>query len=169
MGSFAVARLQQVAIAQSEAAFPNEDACSAYLVAHRWPDGVHCPRCGSAKVFALTTMPFKWECMDCGKSTSYRFSHITGTIFENTNKPLRDWFRVIHLMMTSKKGISVLQVYRMMGFGSYKTAWYMCRRIRGGMADEGFQKLLGPCQTKCADWEGGAIRSLECKHSTIPV
>jgi hypothetical protein len=66
-----------------------------------------------------------------------------GTIFENTNKPLRQWFRVIHLMLTSKKGISALQVQRMMGFGSYSTAWSMCHRIRAGMADEQFQKLMG--------------------------
>ena len=57
---------------------------------------------------------------------------IAGTIFENTNKPLRDWFRVIHLMLTSKKGISALQIHRVMGFGSYKTAWYMCHRVRAG-------------------------------------
>src|SRR5580704_16873674 len=50
---------------------------------------------------------------------------LRGTIFENTNKPLRDWYRVIHSMLTSKKGISARQVWRYMGFGSLKTAWYM--------------------------------------------
>jgi IS1 family transposase len=88
-------------------------------------------------------MPFKWECMACADGISYRFSHIAGTIFENTNKPLRDWFRVIHLMLTSKKGMSALQIYRMLGFGSYKTAWYMCHRIRAGLADKGFRQLMG--------------------------
>ena len=137
------ARIHQMTIPQFEKMFPNEDACAAYLVAHRWPDGVHCPRCGSVKVFALTTMAFKWECMDCGKSTSYRFSHIAGTIFENTNKPLREWFRVIHMMLTSKKGVSALQIQRVMGFGSYRTAWHMCHRVRGGLADEKFRQLVG--------------------------
>ena len=94
-------------------------------------------------MYALKTMAFKWECMECGKSTSYRFSEITGTIFENTNKELREWFRVIHMMLTSKKGISALQVQRVMGFGSYKTAHYMCHRIRAGLADEQFNKLMG--------------------------
>ena len=60
----------------------------------------------------------------------YRFSHLTGTIFENTNKPLKDWFRVIHLMLVSKKGMSALQIYRYMGFGSYETAWLMCHKVR---------------------------------------
>jgi transposase-like protein/IS1 family transposase len=142
-GIFAVARLNQMTIPQFEKMFPDEDACAAYLVARRWPDGVNCPRCGSVKVYKLATMEWKWECMNCGVSTSYRFSHIAGTIFENTNKPLRDWFRVIHLMMTSKKGISALQIQRIMGFGSYKTAHYMCHRVRAGLMDEDFRQLIG--------------------------
>jgi hypothetical protein len=89
-------------------------------------------------------MPWNWLCNECSPSaTNYRFSVIAGTIFENTNKPLRDWFRVIHLMLTSKKGMSALQIYRMMGFGSYKTAWYMCHRVRVALGDHKFRKLMG--------------------------
>ena len=77
-----MARIHQMTIPQFEKMFPDEDACCAYLVSHRWPDGVHCPRCGSVRVYALQTMAFKWECMDCGVSTSYRFSVIAGTIFD---------------------------------------------------------------------------------------
>ena len=138
-----MARIQQMTIPQFEQMFPNEDACCAYLVAHRWPEGVRCPRCDSRKVYALTTMAWKWECPDCRVGGAYRFSHIAGTIFENTNKSLREWFRVIHMMLTSKKGISALQVQRVMGFGSYSTAHYMCHRIRAGLADEEFNKLMG--------------------------
>ncbi len=139
-----MARIQQMTIPQFEALFPNEDACSAYLVSHRWPDGVRCPRCGaSEKVSAMTTMAFKWQCYTCTPNSGYRFSEITGTIFENTNKDLREWFRVIHMMLTSKKGISALQVQRVMGFGSYKTAHYMCHRVRAGLADESFTRLMG--------------------------
>ena len=133
--------IQQLTIPQFEAQFPNEDACCAYLVANRWPEGVRCPRCG-ADVTALKEQ-FRWQCYECADQTSYRFSPTVGTIFENTNKPLRDWFRVIHMMVTSKKGVSALQIKRVMGFGSYETAWSMCHRIRGGMADEDFQKLMG--------------------------
>jgi hypothetical protein len=136
-------RIHQMTIPQFEKMFPNEDACAVYLVSHRWPDGVHCPRCGSVKVFAVATMSFKWQCYACAPDQGYRFSHIAGTIFENTNKPLREWFRVIHMMMTSKKGVSALQVQRVMGFGSYRTAHYMCHRVRAGLADEGFNKLMG--------------------------
>ena len=139
-----MARIQQLTVAQFDKLFPDEDACAAYLVARRWPDGIRCPRCGkSDKISAVTTMAFKWQCYSCSPDTGYRFSHIAGTIFENTNKPLREWFQVIHLMITSKKGISALQVQRYMGFGSYKTAHYMCHRIRAGLMDEDFRKLIG--------------------------
>ena len=70
------------------------------------------------------------------RSTGYRFSHLTGTIFENTNKPLKDWFRVTHLMLVSKKGMSALQIYRYMGFGSYKTAWLMCHKVRIALVED---------------------------------
>jgi transposase-like protein len=129
-------------IGQFEQAFPTEEACRDYLTAHRWPSGVvKCPRCGNDKVYELTR-EHHWQCHECSKS-GYRFSVIAGTIFENTNKPLREWFRVIHMMLTSKKGVSALQVMRTMGFGSYKTAWYMCHRVRAGLANEDFRKLMG--------------------------
>jgi transposase-like protein/IS1 family transposase len=136
-------QIMQMTVAQFEATFPNEVACDRYLVARRWPQGIHCPRCGSAKAYELKTMPFKWECPDCREGGAYRFSHLVGTIFENTNVDLRQWFRVIHLMLTSKKGISARQVHRYMGFGSYKTAWYICHRIRAALANKHWDKRDG--------------------------
>ena len=126
--------VHQMTIAQFEATFPDEEACKAYLVARRWPNGVKCPRCG-ADASDLTGRPFHWQCYKCAPVTSYRFSHIAGTIFENTNKPLREWFRVVHLMLTSKKGISALQIQRVMGFGSYGTAHSMCHKIRAALIE----------------------------------
>jgi hypothetical protein len=135
-------RIHQMTIPQWESALPDEDACCAYLVKHRWPTGIFCLRCGAEADHPVKTMPFKWQCYACNKS-GYRFSHITGTVFENSNKPLRQWFRVVHLMLTSKKGISALQIHRTMGFGSYETTWSMCHRIRAAQADEQFGKLVG--------------------------
>jgi hypothetical protein len=133
----------QMTIAEWEIAFPTDDACKMYLAEHRWPEFVVCPRCGNPEVKSHA-QGFNWVCYACGVGNDgYRFSVLVNTIFENTNKPLRQWFRVIHLMLTSKKGISALQIYRMMGFGSYRTAWYMCHRIRAGMANEDFRKLMG--------------------------
>jgi transposase-like protein len=130
--------VHQMTAAQFDALFKTEDDCKAYLVARRWPQGVRCPRCGNEAVYDLPSNKWHWQCTKCapGGSTGYRFSHIAGTIFENTNKPLKDWFRVIHLMLTSKKGMSALQIYRFLGFGSYKTAWLMCHKIRTALVED---------------------------------
>jgi transposase-like protein len=138
-----VKAVTQLTAKQFDAMFPNEDACKAYLVARRWPEGVHCPRCGNVDVYPVTNRPFHWQCSKCPKAGGYRFSVLVGTIFENTNKPLRDWFKVIHMMLTSKKGVSALQVKRVMGFGSYETALYMCNRIRAGLSEHKPDKLAG--------------------------
>ncbi|HEY5237167.1 MAG TPA: IS1595 family transposase, partial [Rhizomicrobium sp.] len=90
------------------------------------------------------TIAFAWLCNACSPSnTNYRFSVIAGTIFENTKYPMREWFRVIHMMLTSKKGVSALEIHRVIGTGSYQTAWSMCHRIRAGLADQKFRKLIG--------------------------
>jgi transposase-like protein len=135
-------RIHQMTIPQWEAAFPDEDACKAYLARHRWAEGVYCPRCGATGAYELKARPFHWQCKECSVH-GYRFSVLVGTIFENTNKPLREWFRVIHMVLTSKKGISSHQIYRIMGFGSYETALYMTHRIRAALADTKFRKLIG--------------------------
>src|SRR5437868_6335094 len=121
--------VHQLTVKQFDHMFPDEDACRAYLVARRWPEGVRCPRCGNVGVYDLATRKWHWQCHKCAPQ-GYRFSVTVGTIFENTNKPLRDWYRVTHLILTSKKGISARQLWRYMGFGSLKTAWYMAHRIR---------------------------------------
>lgn len=133
----------QMTLPEWERLFPDDDACKAYLVRRRWPDGVRCPRCGSDRVYPLATRPFHWECPDCRRGGAYRFSVLVETIFEDTKVGLRQWFKVIYLMLTSKKGISSLQIQRTMGFGSYKTALYMTHRIRAALADPEFRKLMG--------------------------
>ncbi|MGB7097980.1 MAG: IS1595 family transposase [Xanthobacteraceae bacterium] len=122
--------------AQFEDRFPVGDdaACLSYLVARRWPLGVQCPRCGNTDLYdASSYKPFHWQCLECSEGGPYRFSALVGTIFENTKKPLRDWFRVAHFMLSSKKGMSALQIQRMMGFGSYETAHSMCHKIRAAL------------------------------------
>jgi hypothetical protein len=137
--------------------FPDEASCKAFLETKRWPDGVvKCPRCGE-KAYKLKARPFHYLCksgkqsatpetgelVTCHKKNGYRFSVITRTVFENTNYPLREWFRVIFFMFHAKKGMSAHQIHRMIGTGSYETAWYMCTRIRAAMRDEELPKLLG--------------------------
>ena len=133
---------KQMTLRQFDELFPDDDACKTYLAARRWPNGVRCPRCDNDKVWALHARPFHWLCRNCS-ADGYRFSVIVETIFEETKIGLRDWFRVIHMMLTSKKGVAALEVQRVMGFGSYKTAHYMCHRIRAGLLDPNFRKLVG--------------------------
>ncbi len=133
--------VHQMTIAEFESKFKTEDDCREYLMDRRWPKGPVCPRCKNENVYKLAK-EWHWQCSNCS-DTGYRFSLYVGTIFENTNYPLQIWFRVMHLMLVSKKGISALQVHRMIGTGSYRTAWSMMHRIRAGMADESFMKLTG--------------------------
>ena len=125
--------------------FPTDEACKEYLARHRWPDGVRCPRCGAKeRVYALKARPFHWLCKnaECGGRNGYRFSVITRTIFQDTKIPMRLWFKVGYLMLTAKKGISSLQVRRVI-FGEqsgtdWRTCWYMCHRWRAAMRGEAF-------------------------------
>jgi transposase-like protein len=123
--------------------YGTEDACKAALATLRWPTGeIACPRCSETKRVYKTSQAFRWKCKACNKN-GYRFSVLTGTIFENTNMPLVTWFKVAFLMLSSKKGVSALQVWRMMPpvrgeTGSYKTFHYMCHRIRAAMTDRHF-------------------------------
>jgi hypothetical protein len=126
-----------------ETRFPDEESCKQELVRRRWPDGVvRCPKCATDKVTALRTRPFNWLCRACDKR-GYRFSVLVGTVFENTNIPLRTWFRAMYHMTVSKKGISALQLQGMLGLKKYESAWYLCHRIRAAMQNDDFKKLTG--------------------------
>ena len=125
--------------------FPTDDVCKEYIVAKRWPDGVRCPRCNrKEKVYALKARPFHWACCnpDCGGRKGYRFSVTTATIFQDTKVSLRLWFKIGYLMLTAKKGVSSLQVRRVI-FGEdsgsdWRTTWYICHRWRAAMKGDAF-------------------------------
>ena len=131
-----------IKLSQLQGLFATEDACKAFLTKHRWPEGVRCPRCGNAKVYKLASRPWHWQCHGCAKK-GYRFSVISGTVFENTKVPLRTWFTVAFLMLHSKKGMSAMQIQRTLGLGSYRSAWYMCHRVRAAMDNQDFTRLMG--------------------------
>jgi transposase-like protein len=148
---------KQLTLSQFLTKFPDNESCKSFLEKKRWPDGViKCPRCGS-KAYRLPSKPFYYLCksgaqtidkqtgevLTCHNRNGYRFSVISRTVFENTNYPLVVWFRVILLMLHSKKGMSAHQIHRTMGTGSYETAWYLCHRIRAAMHDDQFTQLIG--------------------------
>jgi len=103
---------------------------------------VVCPRCLKSDRVKEINQPWRWQCRNCSKN-GYRFSLTTGTIFENTKYPLSQWFRVIYTMLQSKKGVSALQLHRDLGSGDYRTAWYMCHRIRAAMQSDEIMRLGG--------------------------
>lgn len=146
--------VHQMTEREFETRFPigDDDACKAYLKARRWPEGVRCPRCGNPAVYDLGSRKWHWQCQKCDPN-GYRFSVLVGTIFENTNKPLREWFKVTHLMLTSKKGIPALQIQRQLGFGSYNTAHKMCHKIRIALMQP--ETKLGGIVEIDETWVGG--------------
>ena len=112
-----------------------DDKCRDALEQIRWPNGVCCTRCGDMNVHELHNQD-RWECKGCG----YQFSVTSGTIMHDSHLPLRKWFLAIYLMCESRKGVSANQLKRTLGI-AYKTAWYLCHRIREAMGNE---PLEGP-------------------------
>ncbi len=120
--------------------YSTDDHCREALLHLRWPDGVRCLKCKSEKVAPVHDRKV-FVCYSC----DYQFSVTVGTIFHDTHLPLTKWFLVTYLMTESRKGISANQIKRMLWGqhkGSYKTAWYLCHRIRKAMA-EAEHKLSG--------------------------
>src|SRR6266508_302867 len=117
--------------------FGSEDRCHDYLEGLRWPDGVKCPRCESDKISRIV----KRRQFDCD-SCRYQFSVRVGTLFHDSKLPLWKWFLAVYVMGESLKGVSANQLKRMLGV-SYKTAWYLCHRIRAAMHEEGAELLTG--------------------------
>jgi transposase-like protein len=107
--------------------FHSEEVCRDYLRQIRWPNGVVCYRCGSDSVSEITTRS-QFDCNACRN----RFSVTSGTLFDNTKLPLWKWFAAVYLMVESKKSMSANQLKRTLGT-TYKTAWYLCHRIREAM------------------------------------
>lgn len=104
--------------------FRSEDKCRDYLEALRWPEGVCCPRCEETSISELKDRN-QYECNSC----RYQFSVTSGTIMHDTHLPLWKWFLAVYLIVESKKAVSANQIKRMIEV-SYKTAWYLCHRIR---------------------------------------
>ena len=113
--------------------FSDEAKARAYLEAQRWPDGVSCPFCGTLDgIGPLNSKAHGdgwYHCNSCRKAFTVR----VGSVMERSHIALTAWALVFHLMAASKKGVSAKQVQRMLGFKSYKTAWFMCHRIREAM------------------------------------
>ena len=116
--------------------FHDEAAARAHLERLHWPHGTVCPRCGVVGNATLmkgkSHRPGLYNCKDCNSP----FTVTIGTVFEGSKIPLHKWVYAAHLMASSKKGISAAQLHRMLGFGSYRTAWFMAMRLREAMRED---------------------------------
>lgn len=129
----------------------------------RWPDGPVCPKCGSVNAMKMggkAGEKGQCKCRDCRKSFTIR----VGTIFEDSPIPLRDWVYAFTRMCASKKGISAHQLHRELGV-TYKTAWFICHRIRHAMTDDGSFKLEGIIESDEA-YVGGKPRKKHGRPGT---
>lgn len=107
--------------------FADETSCIAFLERLRWPDGFVCPNCGSRKAWRIADG--RWSCKVCVRKVSVT----ANTIFDRTRTPLRTWFAAAWYVTNQKYGASALGLQRVLGFGSYQTAWTMLHKLRGAM------------------------------------
>jgi transposase-like protein len=128
-----------MAINLTDPVFTDENKARAHLEAIRWPHGPVCPHCGNAeakRIYGIAANPAKKiraglrECGECGE----QFTVQTGSVMESSHVPLNKWVLAYRLMASAKKGISAHQMHRTIGV-TYKTAWFMCHRIRESMRE----------------------------------
>jgi transposase-like protein len=117
-----------------------EKACRAYLMKLRWPQGFVCPRCQNQKAWVIRKCLY--ECTQC----HYKLSVLSGTIFQDTHYPLTIWFRAIGWLTGQKNGASALNLQKILGLGSYRTAWSWLHKLRRAMVRPGREKLSGIVQ-----------------------
>jgi transposase-like protein len=144
--------------------YQNEDAAREYIEKQRWPDGPICPHCGllneASKVTAKpgSKSPVRkglWWCHGCERE----FTVTIGSIFEDSHIPLHKWLIAIHLVASSKKGFSALQLMRNLEIGSYRSAWFMAHRIRWALRQEPVKGKFGGIVEMDETYVGGKLRT----------
>ena len=129
--------------------FPNEDACRLYLKEKREAEGITCKQCGCQKHYWLENQSL-WRCAECRSCTNLR----AGTIMEKSHVPVLKWFMCIHLMTSTKKAFSALEMQRQLGMKRYEPVWYMMQKIRKSMGKrDGKYQLQGAIEMEDAFFE----------------
>jgi predicted RNA-binding Zn-ribbon protein involved in translation (DUF1610 family) len=132
-----------------EKEFQTENQCRAYIIGLRYKNGKFiCPLCGSKKSYPVKNNFY--ECAQCGHQESI----LSGTLFQDTHKPLHLWFRAIWYITSQKNGTSALGLQRVLGLGSYKTAWLWLHKLRRAMVRPGRDKLSGTVEVDEAYFGG---------------
>ncbi len=149
-----------------ERRFSSEEVCRQYLFALRWPEGFLCPRCGGKAAWRMRRG--LWLCAKC----RYQVSVTAGTIFQDSHLPLATWLRGMWHVTTQKNGVSALGLQRVLGLGSYKTAWAMLHKLRRAMVRPGRDRLRGTVEVDETYWgskEQGVTGRLTEKKALIVV
>jgi transposase-like protein len=140
--------------------FDTDDKCREVLVKLRWPAGVECPHCQSKRISWIKANK-QFDCAEC----EYHFSVTAGTVFNDSHLPLTTWFIAVLLLCEAKKGMSAHQLKRTiwgLHKGSYKTAWYLCHRIRAAMKEVNAPMLDGTVEMD-ETYVGGRKRGIGIK------
>jgi Transposase zinc-ribbon domain/ISXO2-like transposase domain len=124
-------------VEEFEKRFATEESCRKYLTKLRWPDGFRCPKCGGDRAFVVRSTLF--QCCKCRHQTSVT----AGTIFQDTRKPLRTWFRAMWYVTSQKNGASALGLQRVLELASYETAWTWLHKLRRAMVRPDRDRLSG--------------------------
>lgn len=153
-------------VLELEERFTTEEACRDYLMRLRWPDGFVCPRCHAAGNWTATRG--RLLCRAC----RYQGSVTAGTVFQDTHKPLRMWFRAAWHITSQKNGASAVSLQQILGLGSYLTAWTWMHKLRRAMVRPGRDRLRGTVEVDETYWGGeeeGLIGRLTEKKALIVV
>lgn len=142
-------------------------AAQEFLIKFRWPNGIVCPHCQAGKAYRLNVKNVKRIVLKCAKCRK-QFSATVGTIFEDSHIPLNKWFMAMHLMCSSKKGMSAHQLHRMLGV-TYKTAWFMAHRLRHGMTQWSNIPALGGIVECDETYIGGREKGQGMTANKVPV
>lgn len=151
--------------------FLSHEAAVEYLETLRWANGRVCPHCGVVdsderehyRIKRKASARKLWKCYSCRK----QFTVTVGTIFEDSHIPLNKWLYAFYLLCASKKGMSALQLQRMLDV-SYKSAWFMCHRIRWAMAEPAFTEKLSGVVEADETYIGGKARNRKKRYDADP-
>jgi transposase-like protein len=146
-----------------------DEQCLNFLKKQRWPDGiVRCPACGHDQIsrvqrkVSATTKNKRAQVYQClEKTCKQQFSATNGSIFHDSHLPLHKWFMAVAIIVDAKKGISAKQLQRHLGIGSYKTAWYVCHRVRKTMVDANPTPMSGTLEIDETYIGGKAVRRFQ--------
>ena len=131
--------------------FRTEEACRGYLAKLRWPEGFFCPHCGNGG--AWRSRGALYRCHGCRRDVSVA----SGTVFHRSRLPLKVWFRIAWWVTNQKSGLNALGLQRMLGLGSYETAWLSLQKLRRAMVRPGRELLTGEVEVD-ETWIGGVRR-----------